>query len=73
MSHQRNRKRLLQWERYHARSRAMGAGPTQFVYYNGHVNAAWKVQHQGRYYPIGIRRNPWVPWAPPTARWIKVA
>jgi hypothetical protein len=55
-SHQRNRRRLMQWERYHKRSRAMHAGPRRFVYHRGHVMTYDKVSRQGRYYPIGIRQ-----------------
>lgn len=56
MSHQRNRRRLLKWDRYHIRSQAMNAGPRRFVFHRGHIMAYDKVARQGRYYPIGIRQ-----------------
>jgi hypothetical protein len=61
-SHQRNKRRAMQWERFHQRYPKSGkyivaAGKERI--HLGHVLAHARCVEQGRYYPIGIRREPW--------------
>jgi hypothetical protein len=62
-SHVKNRRRLMQWERFHKRYPRSGkyvvsAGKERI--HTGHVMAHSRCVEQGRYYPIGIRRSPYM-------------
>jgi hypothetical protein len=61
-SHARNRRRLMEWERFHKRyplsgKHVMAAGAERL--HTAHVMTHARCVEQGRYYPIGIRRPPW--------------
>lgn len=62
-SHARNRKRFMQWERFHVRypmsgRHVMAAGEERV--HTAHVMCHARCVEQGRFYPIGIRRSPWM-------------
>jgi thioesterase domain-containing protein len=62
-SHARNLKRLMQWERFHARypmsgKHVMAAGKERL--HTAHVMAHARCVEQGRAYPMGIRTSPWM-------------
>jgi hypothetical protein len=62
-SHVKNRRRFMKWERYHTRFPASGKYPIcggAVRIHNGYAAAFERCTHQGRYYPIGIRRTPWM-------------
>lgn len=60
MSAARARRRLMAFERYRHRALLLGARPSLAVYSHGHAVAFHQAVHVGRYYPIGIRREPWI-------------
>ncbi len=60
MSAARARRRLMRHERYRHRALLLGARPSLAVYSDGHATAFHQAVHTGRYYPIGIRREPWL-------------
>lgn len=62
-SHQRNKRRAMQWERFHQRypmsgRHIMAAGKERI--HNGHALAHSRCVFQGRAYPRGIRRAPYM-------------
>lgn len=54
----------MQWERFHKRHPMSGkhviaAGKERL--HTAHVMTYWRCVTQGRFYPVGIRREPWTP------------
>lgn len=62
-SHQRNLRRMLQWDRYHTRHPASGKYPISgddVRIHAGYALTFERCTHQGRGVPRGIRRTPWM-------------